>query len=65
MMWHGSKVEGLSLNTNPPSHRYLDMSQECQTFKSVASRPCDWLLRVLAMRARGVPLTITDGKIDE
>ena len=64
MMWRGSKVEVLSQNYRP-SHRYLDMRQECRTSKSVASRSCDWLLLVLAMRARGAPLTKTDGKIDE
>jgi hypothetical protein len=43
MMWHGVKVEVLSLK-HRPSHRYLiHMRQECRTFKSVASRPCDWL----------------------
>ena len=64
MMWHGLKAEVLSLQ-HRPSHRYLDMRQECRTFKSVASRPCDWLLLVLAMRARGASLTKTDDKIDE
>ena len=34
-------------------------------FKSVAYCPGDWLLLVLAMRARGDPLTKTDDKIDE
>ena len=43
----------------------LVMRQEYRTFKSVASRPCDWLLLVLAMRVRGASLTKTDGKIDE
>ena len=47
------------------SHRYLEMRQECRTFKSVASGPCDWLLLILAMRARGTPSTKNDGKIDE
>jgi hypothetical protein len=60
-MWHGLEVEVLSLK-HRPSHRYLDMRQEPRTFKSVASRPCDWLLLVLAMRARGAPLTKTDNK---
>ena len=64
MMWHGLKVEVLSLK-HRPSHRYLGMRQECRTFKSVVSRPCDRLLLVLAMRARGAPLIKTDGKIDE
>ena len=48
-----------------PSHRYLEMRQECRTFESVASGPCDWLLLVLAMRAQGASLTKTDGKIGE
>ena len=64
MMWHGLKVEVLSLK-HQPSHRYLDMRQECRTFKSVASHPRDWLLLVLVMRARGASITKTDGKIDE
>ena len=64
MMWHGLKVEGLSLK-HGPSHWYLDTRQECRTLTSVASSPCDWLLLVLAMRARGAALTKTDGKIDE
>ena len=64
MMWHGLKVEVLSLK-HRPSHQYLDMRQECRTSKSVAPRSCDWLLLVLAMRARGAPLAKTDGKIDE
>ena len=63
-MWHGLKVEVLSLK-HRFSHRYLYSRQECRTFKSVASRPCDWLLLVLTMRARGATLTKTDGKIDE
>ena len=33
------------------------MRQECRTSKSVVSRSCDWLLLVLAMRARRAPLT--------
>jgi hypothetical protein len=49
MIWHGLKVGVLSLE-HRPSHRYLDMRQECRTFNSVASRPCDWLLVVLATR---------------
>ena len=61
MMWHGLKVEVLSLK-HRPSHRYLDMRQECRTFET---QGCDWLLLVLAMRARGASLTKTDGKIDE
>ena len=64
MMWHGLKVEVLSLK-HRPSHRYLDMRQEYRTFKSVASCPCDWLRLVLAMRARGASLTKTDDKIGE
>ena len=64
MMWRGLKVEVLSLK-HLPSHQYLDMRQECRTSKSVASRFCDWLLLVLAMRAQGASLTKTDGKIDE
>jgi hypothetical protein len=46
MMWHGLKVEVLSLK-HRPSHRYLNMRQEYRTFKSVISRPCDWLLSSL------------------
>jgi len=64
MMWHGWKAEVFSL-TFRPSHQYLDMRQECRSFKSVASHPCDWLLLVLGMRAQGAPLTKVDGKIDE
>ena len=64
MMSHGLKVEVLSLK-HPPSHRYVGMRQGCRTSKSVAFRSCDWLRLVLAMRARGAPLTKTDGKIDE
>ena len=64
MMWYGLKMEVLSLKPQP-SHQYLDMRQECRIFKSVASRPCDWLFLVLATRARGASLTKTDGKIDE
>ena len=64
MMWHGLKAEVLSLK-HRPSHRYLDMRQPCRTFKSVASRPCDWLLLVLAMRPQGAPFTKTDGELDE
>jgi hypothetical protein len=52
MMWHGLEVEVLSFE-HRSSHWYLDMRQEYTTFKIVASRPCDWLLLVLAMRARG------------
>jgi hypothetical protein len=64
MTWHGLIVEVLSLK-HRPSHRYLDMRQECRTFKSVTSRPCDWLLLALAMRARGTSLAKTDDKIIE
>jgi hypothetical protein len=60
-MWHGLKVEVLSLNYRP-SHWYLDMRQENRTSKSVASRLCDWLLLVLAIRPLGAPITKTDGK---
>ena len=56
MMWHGLKVEVLSLK-HRPSHRYLDMKQEGRTFKNVTSHPCHWLLLVLAMRAQGASLT--------
>jgi hypothetical protein len=61
MTWHGLKVEVLSLK-HGSSHWYLDMTQEYRTFKSVDSRPCDWLLLVLAMRAQGASLTKTDGQ---
>ena len=64
MMWHGLKVEVLRLK-HQSSYWYLDMRQECRTFKSVASCPCDWLFLVLAMRAQGASLPKTDGKIDE
>jgi hypothetical protein len=64
MIWHGLKVEVLGLK-HQPSHQYLDLRQECRTFNSVASRPCDWLLLVLAMRARGAPSTKNNGKIDK
>ena len=64
MMWHGLQVEVLSLK-HRLSHRYLDMRQEYRTLKSVASRPCDWLLLVLVVRTRGAPLTKTDGKVGE
>jgi hypothetical protein len=62
VMWHGSIVEILSLK-HRPSHWFLDMRQECRTFKSVTSHPCDWLLLIFAMRAQGAPLTKTDGKL--
>jgi hypothetical protein len=64
MMWHGLQVEALSLK-HRPSHWYLDIKQECRTFKSVTSHPCNWLLFGLAMRTRGAPLTKTNGKMDE
>ena len=64
IMWHVLKVEVSSLQ-HRPSHQYLDMRQECKTFKSVASRPCDWLFLILAMRAGGASLTKAYGKIDE
>jgi hypothetical protein len=44
------------------------MRQEYQTFKSVTSNSCDWLLLVLAMRAQGALTNKqknTNGKIDE
>ena len=41
------------------------MMQECRTFESVTSRPCDWLPLVLAMRAQGASSTKTNGEIDE
>jgi hypothetical protein len=63
-MWHGLKVEVLSLK-HRSSRRHLDMRQEFRSFKSVASYLCDWLLLVLAMRAQRASLTKTDGKIDE
>ena len=64
MMWHGFNLEVLQLKPQP-SHQCLDMRQECRTFKSVASYPCDWLLLIVVMRARGAPLTKTDSKADE
>jgi hypothetical protein len=42
MMWHGLKVEVLSLK-HRPSHRCPNMRQEYRIFKSVTSCPCDWL----------------------
>ena len=54
LMWHGLKVEALSLK-HRPSHRYLDMRQECRTFKIVASRPCDWF--AFSLSYEGTPLT--------
>ena len=47
MMWHGLKVQVLSLK-HRPSYRYLNMRKEYRTFESVASRPCDWLLSSLS-----------------
>ena len=38
------------------------MRQEYRSSKSGASRSCDWLPLVLAIGARGAPLTKTDGK---
>ena len=35
MMWHGLKVEVVRFQ-HRPFHRYLDMRQECRTFKRVA-----------------------------
>ena len=62
------KSRGLSLK-HWSSHWYLEMRQECQTFKNVTSSPCDWLLLVLAIRAWGAPSINkqknTNGKIDE
>jgi hypothetical protein len=63
-MWYGLKAEVIILKYQP-SHRYLDRRQQCRTFKSVVSRPYDWMLLVLAMRARGASLTKTDSKTDE
>ena len=45
MMWHHFKVEVLSLK-HQPSHRYLDIRQECRSSKSVASHSCDWLFLI-------------------
>ena len=65
MMWYGLKVEVWSFK-HQPSHLYLDTKQEYRIFQSVASRPCDWLFLVLAMRVRGASLTKSDGKaLDE
>ena len=64
MMCRGLKVEVLSL-MHRTSHWYLDMMQECKTFKNVVFGPCDKLLLVLVMRAQKIPLTKTDGKIDK
>ena len=38
------------------------MGKNIEPLKVFPSRPCDWLLLVLAMRAQGAPLTKTDGK---
>ena len=67
MMWHVLIVEVVSLKhpLTLPTITLDDMRQECRTFKSVASRPSDWLLLVLAIRAQGAPITTSDGKIDD
>ena len=49
-MWHGFEVEVLNFK-HRSTHHDLDMRQECRTFKSVASRPCHWLL--FDVRAQG------------
>ena len=64
MMWHGFKMEVLSLK-HRPSHWYLDMRQECMTFKSVSSCPCDWLLFTLSYEGTRSFINKTDGKIDD
>ena len=58
-MWHGFKPQAQTL------HWYLEMRQECRTFKSVTSNACEWLLLDLLMRARGASLTKTNTRIDE
>ena len=63
-MWHGLQAEVLSLK-HRASHRNMEMRQECRTFERVAFSLCDYLLLVLAMRARGALLLRTDGEIDE
>ena len=60
MMLHGLKAEVLTLK-HRPIHQYLEMRQECRTFKIVISNPCDWLLLGLAMRTRGTPFSKIDG----
>ena len=52
-MWHGFKVEVLSLNHRPslPSGIWTRGKNVARTFEIVASCPCDWLHLVLAMRA--------------
>ena len=62
--WHVLKGEVLSLK-HRPSLRYLEMRQECRTFKSAAPGPCDWLFLVLAMRARETSSIKTGNKMDE
>ena len=54
-MWHGVEVEVLTSTPTFPSVPRDE--EECRTFKSVASSPCNWLLLVLATRAQGAPFT--------
>jgi hypothetical protein len=56
MMWHALKVSVLSLK-HQPSYRYPNIRQEYRTVKSVASRLCDWMFLVLAMRTRRASFT--------
>ena len=63
MMWHGLKVEVLSLK-HQPSHRYLDFMQECRTFKSVALWLVAFSLNYEGMRSF-INKKKTDGKINE
>jgi hypothetical protein len=55
-MWHSLLREVLNVK-HQPSYQYLEMRQECRTFKSDASSPCNWLFLVLAMSAQGAMLT--------
>ena len=64
LMRHGLLTEVLSFK-HRSSNRYLEMSQECRTFRSIGSNPCDWLLLYIVMRAQRTSLTNTDGKVDE
>ena len=55
MMWQNSNIEVLILK-HQPSHWYLDMTQECRTFKSVVSYPCGWFLLVLTLKGHMLSL---------
>ena len=64
MLRHGFKVEVLSLKhqpTLPSVHRHE--TRNVGPLKVLPPAHCGWLFLVLAMRARGAPLTKTNGKI--